>query len=783
MIHLARFLERFRLPVLLLAILITLPLGYAASRIRIDASMERIFLENDPDRDYYDSVVETFGDDEIIVIAIHSDDILSDSSFSKIRRITETLDDMPEVVSVSSLSNATILDGDGTDVTERPLIDEIPADPLERAQLLESIWRDPLFKNQIISQDGHTAAINVILAERRGDPEFKENMVLRIRRILEAERHPEEIYLAGIPVLTAAVYEAMLHDIGVFMPVTVLMMVLSLAFFFRSVKCVVAPLISVGMALLWTFGILSLLGMSVSIVSTVIPSLLMAIGASYTIYLLEHNNRPRPNPGPGPGGRSPRTRMFRSLAVVGTPIVFSGVTTLAGFGSLSSNPIHTIRELGIVSIIGITCTVLVCLIIVPVTLSFMGRLASHGAPKRARAGCFRQPLSRRLPEALCRWVFRNRLAVLGGSAVVLFFSLLGVTRITVDTDWASLFPGDNWAFQAVRFVGEQLSGERPLLLVIESGREDAMLDPAVIRAIEDIQFRIEQDPDIASTRSFVEPLKVIGAAWSGQGESYRIPDDKDLLAQTMFLLEMSTDLDVYRRMLSNDASSALVFIRSRIRSSAELMERADQIQQLASQLLPSGVTARVTGSMYLLSKASLAVASGQLKSLAIATVIIFGIILGLFRSARIAAISFLPNIIPIVLNLGLMGWMHIPLTVGTSIMASVALGIAVDDTIHFITSYHRNSRGTDHEPEVALLATYKDVGPPMVYTSVVIFLGFLVLSLSSFVPLRVLGMMTALTMLGCLAGDLILLPAILVSLPSKVGGRWRMNSLRPHGRA
>ena len=721
--------------------------------LTIDSAMDTIFDRDDPELAAYDAFKRTFGDDELIVVGLEAPkgDVFTADALGRIRRITNEISVLADDMGIDRVVSLTSVDdvrGTAAGLEVGPLVPADLEDPAALARVRRRAFANPLLLHNVVSEDGRATAVNVALVHREGDETRKERLVAAVRAVVERERGPLLARYAGIPVLTVYTSEWLRRDLALFIPLTLLVIAAVLLVTFRSAAGVVLPLLTVGASVLATLGLMALCGRSVSILSSIVPTLLIAIGCAYTIHVLGQYHQEPVAPH--------RDRVASAVRRVALPVLLAGLTTVAGFGSLAASDVPQVREFGLFAAFGIGVAALLAVSAVPAAIARFGRRrpgADVADPVRGRV--------LRGLERLADAVLRRPAPILVAAAAVVAFSAWGILRIRVDTDYAANFSAGSPPLQGLEFMRDRLAGERPVNAVVRvpGGEEDAVLRPEVLRRIEELEGLMKAHPLVAATISVAGYVRNLEAAMRGVPLSEgRLPDTQAAAAQLLALYGRPGEL---RRYLSTDGRTAAVMARSSIISSEEFLAFTDSLRREAAARFGGIAEVSFTGSMYHLSKASIAVTTGQARSLALATVLVFGIVLAMFRSLRLGLIALVPNALPIAFNFALMGALGVTLNIGTSIMASMALGVAVDDTIHFLTRY-RELRDRLDAP-AAVRETMRTAGRHIVATSATNLCGFSVLTLSSFVPLAALGWLTACTMVTALLGDLVLLPALLVT--------------------
>lgn len=778
MASVADWILRGRWGVLLAAVAAAAWLGSYIPRIQFDSSSDGSVPRGDPEQAFFEQTIETFGNDQVSIVVVDAapvGDVFNHATLRKIDRLTRAIDTIVGVEEVVSLTNGRYLTG-ATDLLETPpIIETIPQDPDSLARLREFVLGNDLFLKTLVSPDGQAAAINVFVRDYPDSVLIAMDLDGQIKAFLEAEDGPEDLHYAGLTYTRRIINATMKRDLRLFVPLTIGLIMLVLFLNFRSVRGVALPMLTVAMSTVGTMGLLGLLQKPMSLVMTILPPLLIAVGSSYSIHVVSHFNERRR------AGEDSRTAARGTLQHLAKPVSMTAFTTIVGFGSLLVNPIPNISKMGVFAMAGIAITFVVSLTVLPAVLSM---LKSPSQPRTARRGgggarggaAATEPPVDRLDRFLGGLAAFNENRTVWVGVLVLAIavaSVWGLLSLRVDTNFLSYFDKDSEIRQTSDIVSAKLAGASTFFLVVDGGEPGSIKEPALLQAVARIEDRMEAMPGVDKAVSIVGHLQRLHSALNyDDPDSLVIPDDRGVIEEEILLFSISHDPGVMERYVDGNFSQMTVFARTNLVGSSEILGALDEIEAFAREALPPGYTAKPTGTLVVLTRATEAVARGQRNSLGLALGIIFVVMTLLFRSLRAGLLSMVPNLVPILIVFGLMGWSGVTLNIGTSIIACVAIGISVDDTIHFLIDYQRRQReGRDRRQ--AARESIRAVGRPMVYTSVTLVLGFLILALSKFEMISSVGLLTGTTMLTALGADLVVLPAILISTRPVVPVRGR----------
>ncbi|TVQ98196.1 MAG: RND transporter [Desulfovibrionales bacterium] len=734
---------------LVLALLLALPLMAHAPLIRTVDNVDYFALDDDPDADYYEEIRRIFGNDEFFVIAFESQDIFTAPNLSVLAAITSELERLPGVRDVQSLANVDYIDGSDGYFEVRPFLESIPSTPQELQQLRRQAMAKPIYRANLISDDAQTAAIVVFPLDQPDDSGFRKNLLLQTRQILEQHRGDVERFaLAGWTITNYDLSRYMKADMFSFIPLSYLLIITIPWIFFRNTRLTLIGLAGITACVGSTMGLMAFSGITLNNVTIIVPPLVMALALADSVHifsLLTRSTLERAQTGP--------RALADVLARVIVPSFLTSVTTAVGFLSLSVSTIEPIREFAFMASAGMVFKFLLTFFLLPPLILLCDPAKIYT----------RQTQTLRI-TSLLNWLWR---LISRHSKVIicLFFLVIGgsiwsATRIPVETNLLEFFKSGSPIRQDLAFVESRLGGVGSLDISLRADEPDAFLEPKNLRIIEAIQQFIDARPAVDRTMSFNDFLKDMNQSFhDGLPGFHTLPQSRELTAQYLLLY----DSDDIADFITPSHDHARITVRISEHSSAGQAALVEEIRSFISNLDDHPLHIRVTGQAMHNVNTIEALVRGQVTSIALATGVIGLIMILGLRSLSMGLISFLPNLFPIVLNFGIMGLFAIPLNTATALIAVVALGIAVDDTIHFLTTYAAK-RNAGQDVATSLERTLQDKGPALIITSLVLCAGFSIMLFSNFIPTTQFGILTAVIMLTALVGDLLLLPAVLLGI-------------------
>jgi predicted RND superfamily exporter protein len=764
MMNFARWMIRHPLVVIGANLLVTLILGYYALRIRVEFSTASVLPAGDPQVAYYDKVREIFGSDDIAIVGVRADDLFAAATLEKIARVTDALGKIKGVSWVASITNA-------PDLTEDPfgkkrLLRRIPPSRDEIETLKKKLAASPLLGKNLVADDYRGAAINISL-ENLTDAQYADLQIdPKIREILAAESGPEHFDLTGVAHITQALHGLMTRDLSRFTPIALAIVLAVFWLSFWTVRGVVLPLVSVLMALSWILGVMVLAGKAITIGTFILPPLLLVIGSSYAIHVMARYYEQVE------AGAPHEELVVRAFERVWLPLVISAFTNIIGFGSLMVNRITAIWDLGLFAVIGLAFLTVTSLTFIPAALQLM-----RVELRSSRSGKLSPALSQLL-RRLGKRTFVFRRPILWASAVIALVALAGAPFIRVDSNWRYYFKPSSAVLQENERINQEIvAANPPFYLMLEGSEKDLFKQWDVLKEIRDLRSFLLTLPGITSSLSIVDFLELFGKGFEKEFESGEVALDEqgNVLPQetakpTPFwedpknlagpLLNVSQQPKTFY--VAEDFRMAAMLVRTKLTGSREIEETLAKIRDYVATQFPPKITVRLTGNLVLLTGAASDIVAGQIESLSLALAVIFLVMALMFLSAKVGFLAILPNALSIVIFFGVMGWLGVFLNLGTSLIAAVALGIAVDSTVHFMARLNLELKGAADQAS-ALVETLRIVGIPITYATVGLFFGFLTFAFASLVPIQQFGLLTGMTMAIALVANLVLLPALLAT--------------------
>jgi hypothetical protein len=739
---------------LLMAVVVAVLTALAAvhiPKLEMDPSAEGLMVAHDPARVLYEQVKRRFGSDNLTVVVVKADDVFTPTVLGVVKRLTEGLERVDGVTRVESLTTVRNIKGDGDRLDTEPLVGSpVPDDPVTIARIRGDALGNRVFVGNIVSADARATAITVYTDSRPRDGAFNERFTEGVESLIRQISAPGlTVYQIG-EILTRVTNQRYLdHDQRTVVPIGAAVLLLILFLAFRTPQGMVIPTVTALLSIVWVLGAMAYLGVPMNLLTSIVPSLLIAIGFTEDVHMLVAYHAALQH------GRPKLDAIREMLAESALPLTITSATTVVGFGTLVFTDVTMLVQFGVASSIGLTANFVVTMLVVPLMLRYWP-VPRHIRRSSFADGAGEGPLLRFL-DGLGRFNLKHRRAILVAAGLVTAGSVVGWFSLRVDTDFLTLLPKDSVVRQRIADLGLALGGALNFYVVVDTGRPDGVKDPQVLRKIAGLQDFLAGTGKVSKTVSVTDYIRKMHREMNGGDPAFEvIPDNADLIAQYMLLLEGRD----FAKFVDFDASGANVVVRHNLTGSNAISALRHAIEDYIGREFPPTLVARPTGEAILTNNAMDFLAVNELQSLVWTFLIIALIHAALFMSLTVGLLSMIPNVIPVLSVYGLMGLMGIPLNISTALVATIAIGIAVDDTVHHMITYNRQLQ-EHHDQERAMFNTLRAQGPPIIYVSLALVASFLVLVFASLVSSVQFGLLSAFVMATALVGELTLTPVLM----------------------
>jgi len=736
-------------PILAAIVVVTLVLAFFSLRVDLNQRPDELLYKDDPGYPQLKAFFEQFGYDEVVVGVYSAENVLEKPHLERIRRITERLEEIEGVTRVVSLGNAQdVFARDGT-IEVAQLLRNLPQTLEAQNALVHQIEQNPLYKNLLVSRDRKNTLFDITLDARLNESE-RDRVLAEINAAFSGEGSRSVYYLAGSPIGRSEVFRVLRRDFSTLLPIGMVLLVVSMYLVFRHYLCVLLPFVAVSLSVVWTVGFMYLAGSELNFLSAMIPTILFVCGTSDCIHILSQYQDCRHT------CKTKTEAVRQTVRLMVLPCFLTTVTTMVGFASLAVTRLAPMRLFGLFTAVGMGFAFVLAMTVLPIGLNMADTkgLSIGPPPYQPLAGVLRR---------LARFVRARPFWILAAAGLALVLGAYGTKKLHVETD-PGKFVTRSRVISDMHYIEREVGGFIPFFVVVESHRPDRMKDPALLEKIDALSDFLRSQEGVDQVVSAADLVKYLNFRFHDSDPAeYRIPANSSAVAELLLAAGLSDGDGLLARFFDPAFSTTPVAIRFRYHDFYHY-------SRLMGTVLPyvkrefgpvSDVRTYATGTNMMLANTFLPILNGFKQSLFVAALAILAIMVVLFGSVWIGLLSMIPNVIPILITLGTMGVCGISLNFMTVPIAAIALGLAVDDTIHFLSRFRLEFR-KDGSYAAAIERTLESAGKPIIITSVILVVGFLIFLFSDFQYTRNLGMLISFTMASALLGDLFVLPALLL---------------------
>ncbi len=738
------------LSVFLLAVAISLII-LNIGELEIDTSGKGLTAAGDPAADVLERFRETFGSDSLTLVVLKAPegDVFTPQALRSVRDLTAALGRLEGVTGIKSLATVQGFDLFLGLPVRSGLLRNIPADPQELARLKMRVLDSPVLVGTVVSASGDCAAISIFTEPPPGADGFNATFAEAVDALIIEHAGGLEGYQIGEPMAKNAFSDFIQRDQRYLVPWSVVLLVLVLFLAYRNITVALLPVLTGGLSVLATLGFMALAGFAINVVTAIVPSILIVVGCTEDVHMVSKYYRQLGK------GRDKVTALLKMAMHSAVPITLTTLTTFLGFATLAVNKVTILRQFGIVCSFGLLANFLITIVVVPAALRLIPASKALRLQERRSTGRWSG-----LINWLTTFTAERKKLITVSTALLVLLAVAGCFRLEVDTNFTRYFREGSTVRDNTARAARDLSGAMTLQVYIQALGLQRVTDPAILQRVSAFQQRLDDTGLFAKSLSVADLLREVHRqAEGGLPHPLWVPQSEEDVERTLALLgdsETSSFVDRRRQSLN-------ISVWHDITGSRALSSAIQQLEALAKEELPADLDVQVTGHWVLINNSADAMAVGQVQSLALALTAVFIIISALFLSFKAGLVGMVANVVPILFNFGLMGWLGIPLNTGTCMVAAIALGIAVDDTIHFMVRYQRELRQTNQQRR-AMTRTLRKEAEPIILTTVALVLGFGVLTFSSFIPIAHFGLLAAMVMVYALAADLLINPVVLTSV-------------------
>lgn len=765
---LARIILRNRIKVLLFLGLITILLALQWKNLKMTYSEANMLPENHPINVDYQNFIKTFGEEgNIIVIAADIHQIFQPKNFQKWNELSTELQKFSQIDGVISLQTMKILAKD----TIGQKFDLLPFLSAENqtedlSKLKEKFLTDyPFYQGLLYNSEKNTLRTLVSMDKNLVNTAERKKFILNhFKPLLEKYRSEisTQIHISGMPYIRTLGTEIIIQEIGLFIFGALFITCLLFFAFFRSFR---AMFISMGVVLLgvaWAFGFLGLFGYEITILTAVIPPLIIVIGLPNCIFLINRYQQEINK------HKYQAMALQRVISKVGNVTLITNLTTAIGFATFTITKSNILREFGTIASICILSLFFISLCLIPVIYSFMP------IPKEKHLKHLNRKLIERGVSRLRKVVKRHRFAVFATSVALLVVSIMGIYRMKVSGSLIEDMPKSPDFTDDIVYFEKNFGGVMPLEITIDTKRKNGVLRAENLQKMEQLEEYLSEIPEISEPISILKLVKYAKQSfYNGAIDYYELPTQQERNFILSYVRKSQTTQGaILKNLIDSNGQVARISVFMKDIGTDKMQRIEEGIAQKVRKIFPDeNYQINITGKAYLFAKGTDYLVHNLIQTLLLTIVFIMGLMYYMFGSWRMVIISLIPNVLPLLITAGMMGFFGVPLKPSTILIFGIAFGISIDDTIHFLAKYRQELVRHNWKIRRSVYGALYETGVSMFYTSVVLFFGFSVFVLSSFGGTKALGVLVSITLLFAMLANLVLLPSLILALEKSLSNK------------
>ncbi|TVZ25928.1 hypothetical protein JM83_0869 [Gillisia sp. Hel_I_86] len=764
----ARVILRNRIIIIAIIIGITIFLASQWQNMRFSYTEANLLPDDHEINITYNNFLDKFGEEgNLIVLAVNDPTLFTPEKFIAWNKLSEKLQTYPQVENVISLDNLKKLQkfNNPNRFEMVPFLKKGKWDSTQVAEYKDEIFNKlPFYDNLVYSNNTNTVQTALYLKEEIVNS--KERKIFVIDELGPLIKQFEEdndinVYVSGMPYIRTLNSQNIIDEIGLFIGGALLVTSLIFFFFFRSFRATLISMITVLIGVMWAFGVIGLLHYEITVLTALIPPLIIVIGVPNCIFLINKYQQEIKNHG------NQAKSLQRVIAKVGNATLLTNLTTASGFATFILTDSKLLKEFGTVASINIIAIFILSLVIIPIIYSYMP------LPKDKHL----KHLNKRWIGGFVDWVERmvrdHRIAIYIGSIALLVVSIIGMYTIKISGSLLEDMPQQADFFKDIEFFEEEFNGVMPLEILIDTKRPKGALKLSTLKKMENLENTIIEVPELSSPLSLVRLAKYSKQAYyNGNPKYYQLPTSQEQNFIAPYLKGIASEGNLLNAYVDTTGQYARMttFMKD---IGTEEMERieAGLWPQINKIFPPDRFDISITGKALIFQKGTTYLVKNLVISLSFAILLIALLMAWMFRSFRMILISLIPNLLPLIVTAGMMGFLGVPIKPSTILVFSIAFGISVDDTIHFLAKYRQELKANNWKIKRSVYGALRETTVSMFYTSIVLFFGFSVFMISSFGGTVALGGLVSATLLFAMLANLLLLPSLLLSLEKRIANK------------
>ncbi|EDP72501.1 membrane protein [Flavobacteriales bacterium ALC-1] len=764
----ARLILRNKIFILIAVILATVFFSMQWKHMRFTYTEANMLPDEHEVNITYNEFLKVFGEEgNLIVLGVKDSSLFSVRQLNAWNKLADSFKSYDEVETVLSIKDLQKL----VKNTKKEQFDLEPfiKDSITSTEQIDKLQNElfkqyPFYDNFLFNAETKTIRTAIYLKKDIVNTSARKDFIIKVLQP-EIENFQDKtglsVRVSGMPYIRTLNAQNIVDEIPIFIAAALFITSLIFFLFFRSFRATVISLIVVCVGVMWTFGIIGILGYEITVLTALIPPLIIVIGIPNCIFLINkyqhevksHGNKVK--------------SLQRVITKVGNATLMTNVTTASGFATFILTESKLLKEFGIVASLSILAIFILCLLVIPIMYTFLPY------PKQRHL----EHLNKRWIGGFVDWMERmvkhKKITIYVTAFILIIVSMIGMNQIRISGSLIEDMPQDKQFFKDIRFFEDEFNGIMPLEIMVDTKRKKGVMKLATLKRINELEELIDETPELSKPISVVSLVKYSKQAYyNGNPKYYQLPTSQENSFILSYAKNSNSDVDLLKNFVDSTGQYARIttFMKD---IGTDKMERIEEnLQNKIDKVFPKErYDVIMTGKALVFQKGTKYLVRNLVISLTLAIFLISLFMAYLFRSFRMIIVSLIPNLLPLLVTAGLMGYLGVPIKPSTILVFSIAFGISVDDTIHFLAKYRQELQANHWKIRKSVYAALRETGVSMFYTSIVLFFGFSVFTISSFGGTVALGALVSVTLLFAMLSNLLLLPSLLLSLERNIANK------------
>lgn len=747
-------------------------MAYQGRKVELLYDFVKLVPTDDPEMVYFQQFLKTFGEDgNIMVVGLKDSTIYNLDKFAKLYQLNKEIGDLEGINEVISIPNLKYIykNEDLKKFEYKSLFPQLPPDQPTLDSLIIFAKSIKLYDGQIWNPQTGAMMLAIAIDKKYFASYRREDLIANIIKKSEqfSQKTQVAVHFSGVPYIRTIIAKSIREELSIFLALSLGVTIIVLFLFFRSWQPVVFPVILIGMVVIWTTGLLGLFGYKMTVLTGLLPPILVVIGIPNSVYILTKFHQECIRKG------DKIKALISVISKLGVVTLITNATTAIGFVTLTTAQISILQEFGLVAAINIMATFIISLIYLPAVFSYLPM------PSTKNVEHLNFSFMKKILEGIALLVTGHRKKIYLTVSVLAVISVFGMWKIKAVSYMVDDLPNTSKIIQDLRFLETNFKGVMPLEIIVDTGKPKSLRRPEILAKIDSFQNYLQTIPYITPPISVVTLLKAANQSYfNGNPADFQLPSRRELPFVQRYIPKEGTITTMTNALIDTSGQNVRISLKVADLGSARMDSLVDKhIEPQAKAIFEAeAMKVSITGTTLIFMKGNEYLISNLKQSLMLAIFLIGCIIAFLFRNIRIMFISVITNILPLLVTAGLMGYFGVPLKPSTALVFSITFGIAVDDSIHYLARYRQELWAHNFNVLEAVKLAIKETGTSMIYTSFVLFAGFVIFIASDFGGTIALGALTSTTLLIAMLTSLIVLPSLLITFDDgkhkRIRGDW-----------